>query len=122
MNRAGVVNDKATVIIVDDHPGFRAGVTWFIERYSARCKVIAEAKNCVEAYKLYQELNPDILILDLNFLNGGPSGSSLISKLRDEGKTTKIVVLSGDEFLDSQAILELGADLCFDKGTNLEEV
>ncbi len=113
---------RSTVIIADDHPTFRLGLSAFITRYSNNCEVVADVSDGSEAYRLCSKLAPDILILDLNFVKGGPSGSSVISKLRADANPVKILVLSGDEFLDPNRILKLGADKCLDKNTSVEEI
>lgn len=50
------------------------------------------AKNGKEAYEIYKDKKPDIIITDINM----PSldGLSLISRIRDEDKETRIVIMS----------------------------
>lgn len=113
---------KCKVIIADDHPAFRFGLSTFIGRYSKNFEVIADASDGTEAYNLCNSLNPDILILDLNFASGGPNGFSVISKLRNNANPVKILVLSGDEFIDPSNVLNRGADMFLDKNASIEEI
>jgi two-component system NarL family response regulator len=53
-----------TVVIVDDHPVFRQGISEILSSQND-IKVVAEAANGEEACKLYGELRPDVLMLDL---------------------------------------------------------
>jgi PleD family two-component response regulator len=53
-----------TVVIVDDHPVFRQGISEILNSQND-IKVVAEAANGEEACKLYSELRPDVLMLDL---------------------------------------------------------
>ncbi|OJV93779.1 MAG: hypothetical protein BGO39_15535 [Chloroflexi bacterium 54-19] len=113
---------KNSIIIADDHPTFRLGLSDLISRFSTSCQVIANVGDGSEAFKLCLKMHPDILVLDLNFAKGGPSGYTVISKLREAGNQVKILVLSGDEFLDATHVINLGADMCLDKNAPIEEI
>jgi DNA-binding NarL/FixJ family response regulator len=52
------------VIIADDHPAIREGLA-AIFRSQNDIKVVAEAADGEEACQLYDELSPDVLMLDL---------------------------------------------------------
>src|SRR4051812_9226505 len=113
---------KSNIIIADDHPAFRLGLSDLISRFSTNCQVIANVGDGSEAFKLCLKMNPDILVLDLNFAKGGPSGYTVISKLREVASPIKILVLTGDEFLDATHVINLGADMCLDKNAPIEEI
>lgn len=53
-----------TVVVVDDHPVSRQGLAEILNSQND-IKVVAEAANGEEACKLYSELRPDVLMLDL---------------------------------------------------------
>ena len=51
------------ILLADDHPVVREGMVSILK--AKDIKVIGEASDGEEACKLYDELSPDILILDL---------------------------------------------------------
>ena len=52
-----------TVLIVDDHPSFRASARTLLE--SEGYEVVGEAENGADAVKAVQELQPDLVLLDV---------------------------------------------------------
>jgi DNA-binding NarL/FixJ family response regulator len=52
-----------TVLIVDDHPGFRLTARTLLE--SEGYEVVGEAENGVQALRLAQELHPQVILLDV---------------------------------------------------------
>ena len=52
------------ILIADDHPVVREGLTAILELESD-LKVVGQAHDGEEACRLYEQLSPDILILDL---------------------------------------------------------
>ena len=52
-----------TVLIVDDHPSFRASARTLLE--SEGYQVVGEAENGADAVKAAQELHPDLVLLDV---------------------------------------------------------
>jgi DNA-binding NarL/FixJ family response regulator len=60
----GTINQMATtVLIVDDHSGFRLTARTLLE--SEGYEVIGEAETGVQALKLARELHPDLVLLDV---------------------------------------------------------
>jgi DNA-binding NarL/FixJ family response regulator len=55
---------KTRVLIVDDHKIFREGLISMLEK-KPDIEVIGEAENGVEAIRLFRELLPDIVIMDI---------------------------------------------------------
>jgi DNA-binding NarL/FixJ family response regulator len=53
----------ATILIVDDHPSFRATARAVLE--AEGYEVVGEAENGVQALRMAQELQPDIVLLDV---------------------------------------------------------
>ena len=60
---SSVTDPKIRVLIADDHPIFREGLTKILS-LQKDMKVIGEASDGEEACRLYDQLSPDILILD----------------------------------------------------------
>jgi DNA-binding NarL/FixJ family response regulator len=58
------VNARATIMLVDDHAIVRQGYRTLLEK-QATLRVVAEAGDGADAYRLYQEMRPDLVIMDL---------------------------------------------------------
>ena len=52
------------LLLVDDHPLFRAGVAAVLSKQTGM-KVVAEAGDGNEAIRLYREHRPDVALIDL---------------------------------------------------------
>lgn len=96
------------VLIADDHALIRQGLKQILE-LDENIKVIAQATNGEEAFQLAQELNPDVVLLDINMpkLNG----IETLKKFRNMGVSSKVIILTIHE--DKEYILKtlkLGAD------------
>lgn len=79
------------VVIVDDHPLFRAGLRQVIQSDS-RFELLAEADTGAEATRLIRELEPDLAVLDVNLPDG--TGLDIAEALRADGVKTRFVVLT----------------------------
>ncbi len=64
-------SSPASILLIDDHPLLRKGVKQLIDLEDS-IKVIGEASNAIEGVKRAQELDPDLILLDLNMpeING----------------------------------------------------
>ena len=58
------MNSEIRILICDDHPAVRNGLMDILT-HQKDIKVIGEAKDGEEACELYDELLPDLLLLDL---------------------------------------------------------
>ena len=76
-----------SILYVEDEINIRTHIVEFLQRYF---KVIYEAGSSEEALELYKQTKPDILILDINL--PGMSGIDLASVIREEDKTTRIIM------------------------------
>lgn len=86
-----MTNELITVLLVDDHPVIRAGYRRLLEN-TANIQVIAEADNGEQCCALYEELKPDVLILDLNMQ--GIDGFETIRRIKELNQTAHILVCS----------------------------
>lgn len=90
------------VVLADDHPIVRDGIRNLLTR-SSDISVIGEASDGHEAIRLVDELEPDVLLLDMEM--PGIGGADVARTLREENSPVKILVLSA--YNDRQYILEL---------------
>lgn len=96
------------VLIVDDHKMFREGLKLILSQES-NIEIIGEAENGVIAYSMYRELNPDLILLDINMPE--LRGDELCKKIKVNNPDTKIIMLSMHDSLNIIAELKrLGAD------------
>jgi two-component system nitrate/nitrite response regulator NarL len=95
-------------MLVDDHPLLRKGLRQLLT-LSGEMEVVAEASNGKDAIKLASELDPDLILLDLNMQ--GMDGLETLRHLRDEGVTSRIVMLTvSDADEDVLSTISAGAD------------
>jgi two-component system, NarL family, nitrate/nitrite response regulator NarL len=98
----------ASIMLVDDHPLLRKGLRQLISM-DDELEVIAEASNGVDAIAQGVELDPDLILLDLNMQ--GMNGLETLRHLRDKGVTSRIVMLTvSDADEDVLQAISLGAD------------
>lgn len=89
------------VLIADDHPVVRIGLRNMLQA-DAHIKVIAEAKDGVEALHMVRTLRPDILLLDLAMPK--MPGLEALRELTSDNADTRTIVLTGQ--IDKRQILE----------------
>ncbi len=82
---------KIRIMLVDDHAIVREGYRSLLKKQSSM-EVIAEAASGEEAYILYKEYNPNLVIMDLSLPKQG--GLATISRIRKYHAEAKILVFS----------------------------
>lgn len=98
----------ASIMLVDDHPLLRKGLRQLISM-DDELEVVAEASNGADAITQGVELDPDLILLDLNMQ--GMNGLETLRHLRDQGVTSRIVMLTvSDADEDVLQAIALGAD------------
>lgn len=99
---------NSTVLLVDDHPLLRKGVSQLLE-LEEDIKVIGEASTGEEAVNQALALDPDLVLLDLSMK--GMDGIETLAALRTAGVSSRIVVFTvSDERSDVVSALKSGAD------------
>lgn len=102
------MSDQFKILLIDDHPLMRQGMRQLIE-LETNFTVVGEASNGMDGVKLAVELEPDLIILDLNMK--GISGLDTLRALRAQGIDARIVVLTvSDEQSDIFALMDAGVD------------
>ena len=94
--------NKLRVVIVDDHVLFRDGLATILNA-EADIEVVGQGGSAEEAIRLARELQPEIILLDLDMPGGGLQAAQIIG---DECPTIKMVVLTASE-LDDHLITAL---------------
>lgn len=99
---------STSVLIIDDHPLLRRGVTQLLE-LEPDLEAVGEASSGDEGLRLAQELQPDLILLDLNMQ--GMTGVETLKAMRTKGIKACVVVLTvSDSDEDITASLRAGAN------------
>lgn len=102
------MNDLYTLLMIDDHPLFRRGVLQLLSERTD-FQTIGEASSGMEGLKLAAELNPDIILLDLNMQD--MNGIEVLKQIKASESEAKVVMLTvSDDATDLVAALRAGAD------------
>ena len=94
-----------SVLFVEDELALRKGYVILLEMMF---ETVYEASDGVEAYNIYKEKKPDILIVDINIPK--MNGLELLEKIRERDHTSKAIVLTAHkdkDFLLKAASLKL---------------
>lgn len=78
-------------MVAEDNATIRRGIRSLLNK-SQEIEVVGEATNGVEALQLVGEIEPDILLLDVEM--PGLNGIQVARMLKESGHTTRILVLS----------------------------
>lgn len=89
-----------TVMIVDDHLMVRDGLKVFLSVYDD-IQVIGEAENGAEAVRLYPQLKPDVVLMDM--VMPKMDGPAAISRMRERGWPVQVIALTS---FDDQAMVQ----------------
>lgn len=79
------------VILADDHPVVREGIRNLLEQ-SLDISVVGETSDGKEVLHLVEELNPDVLLLDMEM--PGMGGNEVAQQVRESGLPVHILALS----------------------------
>ncbi|MGV7207221.1 two-component system response regulator NarL [Oxalobacteraceae bacterium A2-2] len=89
-----------SVLLVDDHTLFRSGIRSLLQRHPD-FSVVGEAADGVEGIKRAQQLQPQVVLLDLNM--PGMSGLETLQLMRQDSPDSAIVMLTVSEDADDLA-------------------
>ncbi|KAB8309096.1 MULTISPECIES: two-component system response regulator NarL [Rahnella] len=98
----------STILLIDDHPMLRNGVKQLIA-LDASLQVIGEASNGEQGVELAKQLDPDLILLDLNM--PGMNGLDTLDNMRQTSLSGRVVVFSVSNHEDDVVTaLKRGAD------------
>lgn len=111
---------KIRVLVVDDHPPMRMGLVALIKSQPGM-DVIAEASDGEEAIEVYDDVRPDIVLMDLRM--PGMGGVQAILAIRKKYPDARVIVLSTyDLDEDIHRALQSGAKSYLLKDMPTEEI
>lgn len=102
------MTDNIKIIIADDNKNFSEGLKQFLESHEDM-EVAGMTNNGLDALKLVEETEPDILILDL--IMPRLDGLGVLNRLHGAGKRPKVIISTamGQENMTQEAV-RLGID------------
>jgi two-component system nitrate/nitrite response regulator NarL len=102
------MSENTRVLVIDDHPLLRKGVCQLLELTDG-FTVVGEAASGREGIELAKQLDPDLILLDLNMK--GINGLETLRTLRDMGVDSRIILLTvSNAPEDLIAAIRAGAD------------
>lgn len=101
------------IVIADDFAAIRELMLFELSKVPG-LETVGEASDGAQAFWLYHQTYPDVLILDLTMPKA--SGLEVLQKIREHDKSTVIIIFTADPSLVLRAAcLAAGADFYFDK-------
>ncbi|HHE6471034.1 TPA: two-component system response regulator NarL [Providencia rettgeri] len=108
MENTNTVNEKSTILLIDDHPMLRNGVKQLISLESS-LQVIGEAGDGKTGIQIAEEQDPDLILLDLNM--PGMNGFETLDELRKRELSGRIILFTVSNYSDDLVnALKRGAD------------
>jgi DNA-binding NarL/FixJ family response regulator len=85
------MDDKLTILIADDHPVFRKGLRALLASMPD-VELVGEASSGAEAVRLAEQLQPDVILMDLQMPGGG--GLAAIREIVQTSPHIRILVVT----------------------------
>ncbi len=102
------MNEGNRILIIDDHPLFRKGVSQLIAM-APQLELVGEASSGELGVAKAREIDPDLILLDLHMK--GMNGIDTLKAIRDAGLDCRVVILTvSDHADDLVAAIRSGAD------------
>lgn len=79
------------VVLADDHPLTRAGISAYLAQESS-VELIGEAEDGQEAWRLIQEMRPDVALLDIRM--PGDDGVAVARKVKESSLPVAVIMLT----------------------------
>jgi two-component system nitrate/nitrite response regulator NarL len=114
------MSDTNRVLIIDDHPLLRRGVCQLLALTDG-FTVVGEAASGREGIEMAKQLDPDLILLDLNMK--GINGLETLRTLRDMEVDARIIILTvSNAPEDLMAAIRAGSDGYILKDTDPEDI
>ncbi len=84
-------DDRIRVMVVDDHPIVRVGLTQVLEQ-SGRFEVVGQAAGGLEAVKVAAEVSPQLIVMDV--IMPGKDGVEACREIMQAAPETRVVMLT----------------------------
>lgn len=111
---------KIRVLVVDDHPPMRVGLIALVKSQPGM-DVVAEASDGEEAIEVYDDVRPDVVLMDLRM--PGIGGVEAILAIRNKHPEARVIVLSTyDTDEDIHRAIQSGAKSYLLKDMPIEEI
>jgi len=107
-----------TAIIVDDEPGVAELFSGLLELQ--RIKIVGIGHTGLDAIRLVNATNPEIVFLDINMPK--MNGVEALKEIKKNSPTTKIVMMTADEFVDKDQLSQFGADALIFKPFDMQQI
>ena len=111
---------RIRILLLDDHRSVLWGLEKLIEGEHPRMQVVGKATTSAEALKLLDEVQPDIILLDLDL--GGENGSNAIQSLIAKSKAKVLVLTGSRDIAVHDAAVLAGAMGVVEKGDPAETI
>ena len=85
------MNKQISIVIADDHPIFRSGLTQLLAS-ETNIKIVGDAQNGEQALQVIRETLPDVAILDIDM--PGKDGFAVAQELFSNKKSPEIIFLT----------------------------
>src|SRR5881227_3041502 len=95
---------RRTVLIVDDHPSFRASARYMLE--ADGYEVVGEAADGASAIDAVRELQPDVVLLDIRLPD--VDGFQVAERLAANGAASAVVLTSSRDRSDFGSEIDAG--------------
>lgn len=97
------------LMIADDEPLIRRGIKQLIDLSSLQIGEIYEASTGEEALKVFEEFEPEIVLMDINMPK--IDGLSVAKKIKSINSATKIAIITGYNYFDyAQTAIKIGVE------------
>lgn len=111
--------EKIRIIVIDDHPLFREGVSYTLQA-QPDFMVVAQGESLDDAVRLARECAPDVMLLDLNIPGGGINAAAAITAAAPAVKVIMLTASTDED--DLAAAMRAGAKGYILKGVAAREL